>query len=378
VAARFGNAGQSDYAMANEVLNKVAAVEHRRREGRCLVRSIGWGPWDGGMVTPSLRSHFEERGVALLPLDEGARRFVQETSSAPSAEVEILIAGEGTRALGGSTDELTFEIHVDATSHPYLDGHRIQNRPVVPVALALEWMARAARMLAPERRLGACRDLQVVRGIRIEQFEGQGQRIVVHARRAPGEIAMELRSLDGQVHYRGIIELADGAPATARPPFAAPAGGAMIGPAALYDGDVLFHGPAFQVFASSVQIADEGAAGTVQGVRGMRWAGTSWLTDVAAVDGGLQLALLWAQRVLGGAALPTSVGSYRFHREGLVADRLRVVLRRQAVRGARALCDIDFIDGDGRLVAELCSVEVHLRPDQQMVSPLRKAAAGGK
>ena len=25
----------------------------------CTVRSLGWGPWDGGMVTPGLKAHFE-------------------------------------------------------------------------------------------------------------------------------------------------------------------------------------------------------------------------------------------------------------------------------------------------------------------------------
>ncbi len=41
VAARSGNAGQSDYAMANAVLNKVAAAEaHRRGASR-----VGCAPW---------------------------------------------------------------------------------------------------------------------------------------------------------------------------------------------------------------------------------------------------------------------------------------------------------------------------------------------
>ena len=53
VAAVFGNAGQSDYAMANEVLGQVACAERARRPD-CLVRSIAWGPWHGGMVTPAL------------------------------------------------------------------------------------------------------------------------------------------------------------------------------------------------------------------------------------------------------------------------------------------------------------------------------------
>jgi hypothetical protein len=217
----------------------------------------------------------------------------------------------------------------------------------------------------------------VVRGIKVDDFGGEGQRVVVHARRAPTEIAVELRSGEGTIYYRGVIELAD-APPAARPPLVAPVGGEQLRQDGVYDGQVLFHGPSFQVIASSIQVSDDGATGAVKGVRGMGWAGESWLTDAAAVDGALQIALLWARQVLGGSALPTSLGSYRFHREGLVADRLRVVLRRQAVQSARALCDIDLVDGDGRLVAELRQVEVHLRPEQQIVSQARKAAAGGR
>lgn len=43
VAARSGNVGQSDYAMANEILNKVALAEQARRGPSCLVRALGWG-----------------------------------------------------------------------------------------------------------------------------------------------------------------------------------------------------------------------------------------------------------------------------------------------------------------------------------------------
>ncbi|NTW20454.1 MAG: KR domain-containing protein, partial [Nostocales cyanobacterium W4_Combined_metabat2_030] len=59
VAGRTGNAGQADYAMANEVLNRVAQAEAKRRPN-CVVKSIGWGPWAGGMVTPNLKAKFDE------------------------------------------------------------------------------------------------------------------------------------------------------------------------------------------------------------------------------------------------------------------------------------------------------------------------------
>ena len=89
VAARSGNAGQADYAMANEVLNKVAAAEARRRGDACRVVSIGWGPWEGGMVTPSLHKHFESRGVKLLPVAVGAAAFVAELSGRGDVDVVI-------------------------------------------------------------------------------------------------------------------------------------------------------------------------------------------------------------------------------------------------------------------------------------------------
>ena len=93
VAARGGNTGQADYAMANEVLNKVAVSERVRRGGNCVVKSLGWGPWAGGMVGPGLEAHFAAMGVPLIPLDEGARLLVAELASPQVDEVELVIGG---------------------------------------------------------------------------------------------------------------------------------------------------------------------------------------------------------------------------------------------------------------------------------------------
>jgi acyl transferase domain-containing protein len=93
VAARTGNRGQVDYAMANEILNKVAVAERDRRGSDCVVKSFGWGPWDGGMVNPSLRAHFEAMGTTLIPLDAGSRMLVDELSSPQTDEVELVLGG---------------------------------------------------------------------------------------------------------------------------------------------------------------------------------------------------------------------------------------------------------------------------------------------
>ena len=93
VAARQGNVGQCDYAMANEVLNQVAGAEATRRDGTCLVRSINWGPWDGGMVTPSLADRFKEAGVPLIPIKVGARMLANELQGDLAGPVDLLIGG---------------------------------------------------------------------------------------------------------------------------------------------------------------------------------------------------------------------------------------------------------------------------------------------
>ncbi len=93
VAARFGNSGQCDYAMANEVLNQVAAAEARRRP-ECVVRSIMWGPWAGGMVTPTLAARFRARDIALIPLHAGGQAFLTELDSGVGRSQVVIVAGD--------------------------------------------------------------------------------------------------------------------------------------------------------------------------------------------------------------------------------------------------------------------------------------------
>ena len=163
VAARYGNAGQCDYAAANEVLNHVAAVEAQRRGETCLVKSIGWGPWEGGMVTPGLAQQFKSRGVGLIPLADGARQFVEELRI-HGCSIEVLItAGEELSMIEGASTgapresadtEQSIEILVNSRTYPLLDGHRIKQHPTVPVVLALEWFHRfAADLLSASRSL---------------------------------------------------------------------------------------------------------------------------------------------------------------------------------------------------------------------------------
>jgi malonyl CoA-acyl carrier protein transacylase len=373
VAGHSGNQGQADYAMANEVLNKVAALEQRRRGPRCLVRALGWGPWDGGMVDASVRARFAGVGVPLIPIDVGARLMRDELCAAGDAEVMIggAVSGHGL-AEPATPLQIAAEIVVDRAHWAFLDGHRVRGAVVVPVALVLEWFARAARACRPDLTLAACRDVQVLRGIRLNHFdEGAAERFGLRARQLSNgheaTIAVELLAADGSRLYSAICEMKERSPLPDRTLAAPPGLGPWSG--AIYDGEVLFHGPAFQVIRSVDGIADSGLTATLEGVGARDWAG-SWQLDPALLDGGLQAAVLWAQRKLGAGSLPTAISSLHVYHPGPAAGIVRCVLVGREASQNRAVADAAFLASNGSVVAELRGIEVHaLVRDEHPASP---------
>ncbi len=97
VAARFGNAGQSDYSAANEVLNKLAVRLSNTWQAHVL--AINWGPWDSGMVNEDLGRLFADRGIHLIPKAEGAKMFLAELNCRETSIPEVLISRSVKRFL---------------------------------------------------------------------------------------------------------------------------------------------------------------------------------------------------------------------------------------------------------------------------------------
>jgi malonyl CoA-acyl carrier protein transacylase len=369
VAARTGNPGQADYAMANEVLNLVACAERSRRGNGCHIRSIAWGPWDGGMVTPGLRTHFQQRGVPLIPIESGAKIFVDELHSA-SDDVAVVVTGANGHGLLGAdaTRVERVEISVNAQSHPYLAHHRLGDVVVVPVVMAIEWMLRGARAYRPDLIATAVRNVRVLSGIKIHDFDRTVDVLAVNSREISNgngsELSVELRGRNGTLHYSGVVQMSSRAPvAPAAPPVP------ELEPwtrSEIYDGYVLFHREGLHVIQSLDGISPAGIAGTLVGASGMNWPVGPWCTDPAALDGGLQLAAWWTHRVLGGASLPMALGELRLYQQGLVDGPMHCVVHAREVHSARSVCDISFIDPTGALIAQMLGVESVLRPAEEL------------
>jgi len=96
VSGAFGNRGQTDYAAANDALDKLA--HHLHRLGRARVLSINWGPWRGaGMVRPELELEYARRGIDLIAPDDGVQRFLDELMN--GSEPQVILSAAAPEAL---------------------------------------------------------------------------------------------------------------------------------------------------------------------------------------------------------------------------------------------------------------------------------------
>ncbi|WP_370657226.1 SDR family NAD(P)-dependent oxidoreductase [Frankia sp. ArI3] len=391
VAGWFGNAGQADYAMANATLDHVAGT-YRATHPDCLVRSIAWGPWAGGMVGPLLAEVFASRGVPALPVAQGAAAFVDEITGARSAGTQprILLGAGGPEALGASADgeqapsarRVLGQLSVHERTHPWLTDHSPADIAVLPLAMALDWLARGARALRGDGEAGmVLRDLRVLRKIAFPHLADTGHELYVSVTEAGapggGDLSaagagaaplpvLRLDDADGMPHYQAKLDAAQPAPV---PSSAWPTPDGLAEKAAevstcrdlIYRSDALFHGPRFQAIQWLKGMSEHGAEGSVVGVRELAWGLDDWYFDVAGLDGGMQLAGLWAWRVLGGA-LPVAVRECRIHRPGLMTGQARGVVTAREIDNIHALCDVVVLDDDAARI-ELIGVELVRRPD---------------
>jgi acyl carrier protein len=364
VAGVFGNAGQCDYAMANAVLDHVASAEQAGRPD-CRVRSLAWGPWHGGMVTPALADHFGRSGIELIPLERGAAAFTAELGAAAPDSRVVLVAGDGDAPSDRADDPPAAHVRVTSATHPYLADHRVVDDPVLPLALVLDWFTGAAGAWRPTLGGSVLRDVRVLDKVTLPGLGNEGHRFTVHGRRRPigppTGLEAELRDADGAPHFRAVLDF-DADP-TEQQTWAGPRAGDDTDRPVPYDGRTLFHGPRFQALRTLRGVGSDGAEATVVGVAGLGWGDGHWQTDPAAVDGALQLALVWADHALGSACLPMAVAECRVHRRGPAADSLRCVVRARKTHDTGARCDVALLDPDGLSRVELLGVELVRRPD---------------
>ena len=288
VAGRFGNAGQSDYSSANDLLCKItSSFRSTRPQTRGIV--IDWSAWGGiGMATRgSIPKMMELAGIDMLPPEAGVPWIRRELSAGGTVgevvvgqrlgvllnewdatgglDVQALASEERLAAHGpmvgkitgmGVYSGLTMETTLDPASQPFLYDHRIDGTPVLPGVMGIEAFAEAALCVHPGWYVEGVEEVNFLAPFKFYQDEPrtlivqavyypQGDRLVADCRLIGRRTLLNQPEPQETVHFTARVRVTKQAPAEVQSKPLITTSDSIVEAAEIYR--VYFHGPAYQV-----------------------------------------------------------------------------------------------------------------------------------
>jgi len=287
IAGRFGNAGQTDYSSANDLLCKITSSFRTNRPAtRGIV--IDWSAWGGiGMATRgSIPKMMELAGIDMLPPEAGIPLIRRElTAGGTRGEIVIgqrlgvlLNEWDATGGLDTSAAEtltrsgqgpivgklasvgvqsgLKIETTLDPAIQPFLHDHQIDGTPVLPGVMGIEAFAETALCLLPGWHIEAIEDVNFLAPFKF--YKKQPRTVTVEAVIHPERdtLLADCR-LTGQrllpnqaepqvtTHFTARVRLTKQMPKAETVPALCLTDGHIIEAADIYR--LYFHGPAYQV-----------------------------------------------------------------------------------------------------------------------------------
>jgi NADP-dependent 3-hydroxy acid dehydrogenase YdfG len=404
IAGRFGNAGQTDYSAANDLLCKsVSSFRSMRPQTRGV--AIDWTAWAGiGMASRgSIPKMMAVAGIDMLPAEVGIP-VVRREAIAGGHGGEIIVAGAlgamldppgpppdlftatGAGPMVGQvgpapgTDGFVVVTELDPTVQPFLDHHRIEGTPVLPGVMGMEAFAEAALLLAPGWRVTAIEDMEFLAPFK--WYRDQPRRLELHVRAVPdgdrlvATCALEgRRTLPGQseqvtTHFTGRVVLSRTSCdlGTVAPP---QPGGPVATPDDIYR--LFFHGPAYRVLGRVWRERDTTVGELAAGLPADH---APMSTALVAVPRLVELCFQTA----GVAQLATdgTLGLPRRVRRIELAGGAAETSARWAVTSASDGGGVDavVVDGEGRALVRLSHYETVVLPGaapSDLVAPLEAA-----
>ena len=397
VAARAGNTGQVDYAMANEVLNKTAQ-SLARRHTNCKIVSMNWGPWEGGMVTPSLKKEFDKRGIPLIDLKIGAEMLVQEMTSEHPGPVEVVVGGlisqgsspgpenkdnksrlqkqqdtspaKGEKSHATDCKTTVMTQMTGLKSCPVLASHTIAGEPVVPFALMMEWLAHGAAHANPGLICTGMDGVRVLKGIKPGQKEKSVDIKVGKCIPGAGDFTVQGEIIStNTMHVNGNILLDSHLPP---PPVLDRSRQISLPPSELsvdkvYD-DILFHGRDLHGIKAIVGCSAMGIEVVAKHAPAPGAWMTSphrkkWILDPLIMDSAFQAAIIWCHETLGMVCLPTYIANVRIY-QGMMDHEgdVTIILTVNEQTSHNIKGYFTFIDEKGKVLAGITGFEGVMDP----------------
>ncbi|HXJ64641.1 MAG TPA: SDR family oxidoreductase, partial [Actinomycetota bacterium] len=302
VAGRFGNAGQTDYAAANDLLCKHVSSLRTTRPGTRGI-AIDWTAWAGiGMATRgSIPQAMAAAGIDMMPPETGIPVVRRELVSG-GTRGEVVIAGslgtltEDFDETGGLDPELagalvapvgevgpmvgrvsamtahdgqTVETVLDPRVQPFLFDHVMDGTALLPGVMGAEAFAEVAALALPGWRVAAIEDMRYDAAFKF--YRNEPRKLVLRAAFRPegDEIVAECRLIGERTlpvrpdplsttHFTGSVRLSRAASEPLRiDRVALPAEG-FVEAGDIYR--VYFHGPSYQVLERAWPSAPGGVA----------------------------------------------------------------------------------------------------------------------
>jgi acyl transferase domain-containing protein/NAD(P)-dependent dehydrogenase (short-subunit alcohol dehydrogenase family)/acyl carrier protein len=292
VAGRFGNTGQTDYSSANDLLCKCISNFRTSRPNTRGI-AIDWTAWSsiGMAARGSIPVIMKQAGIDMLAPEAGIPIVRRELTHGARGEVVIgqklgiMVqefdpqGGLDTSATGplepvlrqrgvmtgkvagmGLYGGLKIEVTLDPATQPFLFDHQINMTPVLPGVMGIEAMAETARLLFPERFVGAVEDVNFVAPFKF--YRNQPRTVEIHAdfRVEKEDIVADCRllgarTLRGQsepeitTHFTGRVRLVSKQPEAVKEQWPMQNNVRKVDSSQVYR--VFFHGPAYRVIDSA-------------------------------------------------------------------------------------------------------------------------------
>ncbi len=361
IAGRFGNAGQTDYAAANDGLARLGAhLQGRFPAARWI--TMDWGAWaEVGMASRgNLPKLMEKAGIEMLQPVAAAPLVYREITSgggevilagalgqlaSPRAALEsldlekanhALTAGQPihvmlSRAAGMDLHQgLRLEAELDPNQEPFLKDHALNGVPLLPGVMGIEGFATAARHVATclgseqgEFRVAGLEDIEFLTPLKF--YRGEKRRITWKAQVFHEKAGLEaqvslhstlaLRSRQPEVveHFKARVHLQPLGQSLAAPTIQPPHwnGAPKICADDIYR--LYFHGPAFQVL-DCVQSSEGAVLGRLRAdLPAFTYAQQPLETAPILVELCLQTAGIYEVGLTGSLSLPSAIGRLKVY-----------------------------------------------------------------
>ena len=374
-AGFFGNAGQSDYAAANEVLNQYA-LQFSQTHPECQVVSFNWGPWEGGMVDEDLKKMFEDRGVYVIPLETGTNLFTECILNPPEEPLLVVGSTMGLPESDMPRNEDSIEISrvLKSEKLPVLQDHRIGENAVLPASFAQSWMESTCQKIYPGLMLTQCTDFKVLKGIVFNSELQDSYNLYLKKISSESDDAIKLEAKissthgsKSRFHYSCQLELEpqDQGGIDENPEYGDcdiktenPVDGK-----AFYENGTLFHGPAFQGVKQLLRQDESGLLLSCNLPRLEASELGSFSRNTFSpmfLDLGYQAMLIWARKNYDCASLPLAMKHSKHFLEPFPEQEFFISLDVTDHNSNRVTGNIVFHDKDSTVFSKMEGAEVTL------------------